>query len=511
METLEDQEIRSFARLQERLAPMFRRIFPDPLAPRTVVVVPSLTLDVHLLGKISGVQHYEERMLCMLMLLRLPRTHVVYLTSQPVDPAIVDYYLHLLPGIPGGHARRRLTLLACHDATPVSLTRKILDRPRLMRRIRDAIPDPATAHMTCFNVTPLERTLAVRLDIPIYGCDPALADAGGKSGGREVFREAGIEVAPGCERLRDADDVFDAVTELKRLDPSLRRVVVKLEEGTSGEGNALFNYTGCPAGGGLREWVAAELPARLRFEAEDETWDRFREKFAEMGGIVECFIEGTSKCSPSVQCRIDPLGEIDMVSTHDQVLGGPSGQVFQGCTFPAEEAYRLEVQEAGAKVAAVLAERSILGRFGVDFVSVLRGGRWHHYAIEINLRKGGTTHTYMMLQFLTDGTYDAETGLYRTPAGQPRFYYASDNLKNPIYRGLTPDDLIDIAVDHKLHFHGATQQGVVFHLIGALSEFGKLGLVCVADSIDDAHRLYRDTVDVLDREALHQANERDTV
>jgi hypothetical protein len=47
-----------------------------------------------------------------------------------------------------------------------------------------------------------------------------------------------------------------------------------------------------------------------------------------------------------------------------------------------------------------------------------------------------------MLQFLTDGRYDAETGEFFTPAGHPRCYYASDNLESERYRGLTPYDRI---------------------------------------------------------------------
>jgi hypothetical protein len=128
------EELRRFAQLQERLAPLFRRVFPYPRAPRTVVVVPSLSLDAEELAKISGVHHYEERMLCMLML-PMPRTHMVFVTSQPVATPIVDYYLHLLPGVPFRHARRRLTLLSCHDASELSLTQKILERPRLLGRV----------------------------------------------------------------------------------------------------------------------------------------------------------------------------------------------------------------------------------------------------------------------------------------------------------------------------------------------------------------------------------------
>ena len=148
----------------------------------------------------------------------------------------------------------------------------------------------------------------------------------------------------------------------------------------------------------------------------------------------------------------------------------------------------------------MLKQQGVLGRFSIDFISVKEGDAWKHYAIEINLRKGGTTHPFMMLQFLTDGEYDPETGLYLTPTGQPRYYYASDNLQHENYQGLTPDDLIDISVYHDLHFHSASQEGVMFHLIGALSEFGKLGVVCIGDSLDAAKALYKHTVEVLGTE-----------
>ena len=495
------EELRRFARIQERLAPMFRRIFPYPRAPRTIVVVPSLSLDAEELEKISGVNHYEERMLCMLMLLRMPRTHLVFVTSQPIAAPIVDYYLHLLPGVPFRHARGRLTLLSCYDASKLPLTQKVLERPRLMGRIWSAIPDPEAAHITCFNSTPLERTLAVKLNIPLYANDPELAHLGSKSGSREVFREAEVPMPDGFEHLRDEQDVMEAVIELKRRRPEVRRMVVKLNEGFSGEGNAVFPCEDAPEGRKLAQWVRDELPRRIRFEASDESWERYCHKFTEMGGIVECFVEGTEVRSPSVQCRIDPLGEVTIISTHDQVLGGPSGQIFLGSTFPADAEYSTDIQEAGWRVAEVLKQRGALGRFAIDFISVKREECWEHAAIEINLRKGGTTHPYLMLRFLTDGTYDPENGLYCTPTGQPCYYYASDNLQSPAYKGLTPDDLVDISVDFGLHFDGAAQQGVVFHLIGALSEYGKLGTVCIGDSRQSAEKFYRDTVAVLDREA----------
>lgn len=497
----EDVPLARFADLQAGFQEQFERVFPHPRVPRAVVVIPSLSMDPDVLAKIDGVHHYEERMLFMLMLLQWPRTRLIYVTSQPIDPVIIDYYLHLLPGIPGVHARKRLTLFSCHDASPLPLTQKILDRPRVLDRIRAAVGDPDAAHLTCFNATPLERTLAVALGIPLYATDPILAHLGSKSGSRAVFRDAGVPMPDGFEDLHEVEAIIEALVALKRRQPALKKAVVKLNDGFSGEGNAVFGFQGAPADAdALPDWVTQVLATRLRFEARGETWETYREKFKEMGGIVEAWVDGEDKRSPSVQCRINPLGEAVVISTHDQVLGGPSGQIFLGCTFPADPAYRLAIQAAGQRIADVLKRHGVLGRFGVDFISVREGDQWKHYAIEINLRKGGTTHPFLMLSFLTDGAFDVETGLYHTPNGQPRYYYASDNVQHPAYKGLTPEDILDIAVYHGLHFHGATQQGVVFHLIGALSEFGKLGVLCIGDSPEKAHALYAETIALLNQE-----------
>ena len=114
-----------FNKIQEGMKKQYEKIFPDKLAERTVVIVPSLTLDAEILSKVKGAVHYEERLLCMLMLLRMPLTKLIYVTSVPVPEVIVDYYLNLLPGITGHHARKRLTLISCFDSSVKPLTQKI--------------------------------------------------------------------------------------------------------------------------------------------------------------------------------------------------------------------------------------------------------------------------------------------------------------------------------------------------------------------------------------------------
>lgn len=497
------EELARFAALQTRIPEMYRLLGRDRRGPQTVVIVPSLSMDPRELEKIHGFYHYEERMLVNLMLLRQPRTKLVYVTSHRLDPVVVDYYLSMLQGIPYAHARARLVMLDCNDRSTRPLSRKIVERPRLVKRICSEIDDPERAHLMCFNSTPWERSLAVRLGIPLHSVDPQLSDLGTKSGCREVFREAGIEFPFGFERLETVQEVIEGLANIMEHDRSVKKAVVKLNDGFSGEGNAIFRYDPGDAdrtGADLTKSIANRLPHVLEFATSDESYERFMEKYAEMQGVVEAFVSGEVKTSPSAQARVNAVGEPQVISTHDQVLGGPSGQVFMGCTFPATDDYRLEIQESGRRVAQVLANKGVIGRFSVDYVSVQSDAGWQHYAIEVNLRKGGTTHPFLTLKFLTNGAYSKEDGLFYAPSGKPKYYYATDTLQSERYKGLSPSDLIDIAVYHDMHFHGPTERGVVFHLIGALSEYGKMGLVAIGDNPRQASFLYRQALQVLAEE-----------
>ena len=488
-------------RLQERFAKHFHEIFLNDLAKKTIVIIPSLTLDSDMLKTVKGVVHYEERLLCLLMLLRMPRTQVIYVTSIPIDNSIIDYYIHLLPGITGDHARQRLTIMSCYDASRKSLTEKILDRPRLVKRIRELIKFPEMAHIACFNVTNLEKQLALTLDIPIYGCDPRLSYLGTKSASRRIFKKLGIPVPYGIENLQNEDEIAAALCQLKKNNPALQKAVVKMNDGFSGEGNAIFYYREVDSGNENAEYIIRhKMSEYLKPVALNVSYEVYIQKFKALGGIAEEFVTGEYKKSPSVQCRINPIGDVDVISTHDQLLGGESEQVFLGSSFPASNEYHKDIAVMGKMIAGELQKKGVLGRFSIDFISIKEPTGWKHYAIEINLRKGGTTHPFLMLQFLTRGEFNWREGVYTMPNGQQRSYFASDNVVSEKYKGLTPHDLIDIAMCNGILYDSAKQTGVMFHMIGGLSQYGKLGMVCIGQTVDEAKEFYAKTIKVLDKE-----------
>lgn len=498
----EGQRNDAFDELQDRLPGVWEAMRRD--APgESAVIVPSISLQSTGAGSGTLMQAMEERALFLLLLLRQPLLTLVYVTSSPIDEEVVEYYLGLLPGVIPSHARRRLHLVSVGDASPRPLSEKLLARPRVLAGIRALIPDRTLSHLIPYNTTGLERDVALSLGIPLYGADPRLAPLGSKTGCRRLFDEVGVRVPLGAEDLHGLDDLVAAVMTMRARRPSLDQLIVKINEGVSGSGNAVVDVSGLAAPGSAdeSEQVRSRL-LELRPEAPSLSVGAFLHSFELLGGVVEERITGTALASPSVQMRVLPDRTVELLSTHDQLLGGASGQAYLGCVFPADPAYSRTISGAALEIGRCLAQRGVLGRFAVDFVTVQdAAGDWEAYAIELNLRKGGTTHPFLTLQFLAGGEYDGDAGIYRTVSGAAKHLVATDHLEDDRLRALTTRDVFDVMARKRLHFDIARETGVVLHMISCVTECGRLGMTAVGNTAAEAWRIYEEATTVLLEEA----------
>ncbi|WP_327108931.1 peptide ligase PGM1-related protein [Nonomuraea glycinis] len=438
----------------------------------TLVVVPSLSLPQDELRRITGARCYEERLLFLLLTLRRPEVKVVYLTSAPIDPEIVDYYLGFLPD--PEEAAKRLELISLDEPNLQPLTRTLLSSPDVLDRLRSAIE--GDAWLVPFVLSELEEQLASSLNVPLYGPATTLAYYGSKSGSREVGTAAGVPMARGFGGLHTLTEIEDAIESVPG-----ERVIVKLNDGYSGLGNVI---------------LAKSDRSRTSFTAAGETWASFTEKALERGAVVEEYIEHRPLFYPSALARITPGGQHEVLATHDQVLGGANGDVFQGCTFPAAEEYRAEVGASADRIAEVLASKGVVGLFGMDFFAMKTDAGYAALLCEINLRIGGTTHPYGATLLTTGADYDPGTGLLMAD-GRPKHYTATDNCAASCLRGRTPGEVVRAAERLGLGFDQETRTGNVFHLLGALPEHGKLGFTSIGDSRDQANELHARTRRVL--------------
>jgi hypothetical protein len=258
--------------------------------------------------------------------------------------------------------------------------------------------------------------------------------------------------------------------------------VLKLDAGVSGEGNALIDVRGATDDELGERFDAMALEANVPLAI-------YLERLSH-GGIVEERIVGDELGSPSVQLELG--AEARIVSTHDQIL---SGQRYLGCRFPAEPAYARAITESARKIGTALVEAGARGRAGIDYV-VARdaGGDWQAYAIEVNLRSGGTTHPLAALELLSGGAYDADTATFTAPCGSPRHYVATDHLESPRLRALGHNGLLRLAALPRLAADGC---GVVFHMLSALDELGRVGLTAIGSTAADAQSRFEHAQELL--------------
>jgi hypothetical protein len=455
---------------------------------RSVVVVCSRVLDKwHEPPALT--KALEERLLGIVLGLRDPGLSVVYVTSMPIEEEIVGYYLAQLPAGLRWSARARLTLVSLDDDARRPLSQKLLDRPDVIAQIRAAIPDRALCHLVPFATTAFDRDLALGLGIPMDGADPRHARLGTKSGCRELFARAGVEHPVGVENLDGVDSAVAAIAWLRARKPEITELVIKLNEGVAGEGNGIIDLRGLPPVGADDERTRiAERLERAELEAEGVPFEAYAAKLAERGGIVEERIRGAEVRSPSVQMQITPEGDVELLSTHDQLLGGPSGHSYHGCAFPADAAYARDITAMAAAVGRELAALGVVGRCAVDFVTTRgRDGRWHSYGIELNLRKGGTTHPYVLLGQLVGGAYDATSAKYVAADGAPKHYVATDHLDVAV-GSLDASALARLATRH-LPFDHVRGSGIVLHMLSSAAA-GRIGFTAIADTARAAQRLY---------------------
>ena len=100
----------------------------------------------------------------------------------------------------------------------------------------------------------------------------------------------------------------------------------------------------------------------------------------------------------------------------------------------------------------------------------------------MNLGVGGSTHPLLAVRFLCEGALDPATGLFVTLTRRTKYYRATDHLRSPAYRGLGPEDMIEIATMNGLSYSPHTEVGALFYMLGALSEHGRVGMVAIGNS-----------------------------
>ena len=226
-----------------------------------------------------------------------------------------------------------------------------------------------------------------------------------------------IALPNGFSEVFTEDDFVSRILDLWNSSPENQtKFVAKLNDGVSGDGNAIFylekDKRNIVSEDDKKAYILSQLKG-MNFVAKCENWSSFLSKLEKRGAIAEIWLEGNNISSPSAQGLIDGFGKVSILSTHEQILDPKNDSLYLGCHYPAKKPYRTQLAEYCRRIGSILAQKGALERFAVDFVVVPDDSyeNFKIYAIEINLRSGGTTHPCETARLICSGKYSSDDGV----------------------------------------------------------------------------------------------------
>ena len=381
----------------------------------------------------------------------------------------------------------------CDDSSPRPLSEKLLERPRLLAADRArSIPD-----RVAITPRPLQHDRAgagprARARHPDVRRRPAARSISGtKTGCRRLFAEVGVPHPLGVEDLhtpRRARRRRSASCVRQR--PEHAQVIVKLNEGVSGEGNAIVDLRGLPAPGsptsarrcdsGCGRWSSSRRHAVRRVP---------RPSSPSAAASSRSAIDGRRAAEPerAAAGHADRRGRA-------AVDARPAARRAERAELPRAAASRRTSATPGDHeptrhaIGERLAREGVLGRFALDFVVVARppaAGR-RTPSRSTCARAARPTRSSPCSSSPTVATTRRRRCSSRPSGRREAPRRDRPPRVRPRCAACALDDLFDIVVRHGLHFDQSRQTGVVFHMISSLTEHGRVGLTAVGDTPEEA-------------------------
>lgn len=216
-------------------------------------------------------------------------------------------------------------------------------------------------------------------------------------------------------------------------------------------------------------------------------FSEFESRLSTVGCVVEERIVAKFTANPSVQMHISESGYIKNLSTHEQVLCGLS---YSGSLFPANKAFRTNLILTGYKIARHLRSKGVRGIFSVDFLATRQTTEadWNLHALEINIRKGATTHPYFWTRVLTGCRYDEDLGILQGLLGDI-VYVSTEYVHSPKLYHFNATEIINLVKSENIEFNALRCNGVFLHMLSSMQTHGKIGATAIAQDHPSALRL----------------------
>ena len=446
-------------------------------APRTIVLIPSISFEGLTAKYLVGLNFFEERNLFYLACLKNPKTRFIAVLSEGFQECFINYCIeHISQAYNLGvyEIKERFEIVSIPTDGKQYLTKNILQNAEFSHRINNALIDKTNTLIDYWMVTDSDARLAMQLGLAYYGLQAEAFNIDSKASSRKIFRTLDIAIPAGRENLASFQEVQLALQELLE-EASSETFIIKINQEEGGNGLAKIAR------------ATAFLPYQEFLDQIQITKNipisEFEAALQQQKAVLEAYIEAEIVAFPSVKMEILSDGVIRNLATHDQLL---KDMTYSGSIFPADPSYRSELIKLGQKISTHIAKLGVFGIASVDFLATKNSPNdtWKFWGIEINARKGATTHSIFWSKWLTKAEYDQSNGVLQAITGEI-MYQASEYFWTPNLSKIPPETILAAIKNAGLDFDHQKQSGVFVHMLSCVPKFGKFGATIIGHTKEE--------------------------
>tara|TARA_B100000925_G_scaffold289712_1_gene273221 strand:+ start:1858 stop:3381 length:1524 start_codon:yes stop_codon:yes gene_type:complete len=443
------------------------------------IIAPSMSFDRKLLQGIEGIEHYELRSFWEILRVKRKNTYVTFVSSEDVSEVLFNHFVEVFNL--SSEEISRVSFVKCPRVKgELSLSKNLLMNQSCILDIKESL-QTNNVILEAFVRTEDERLLAKALGVPTWHNHPQMDYFHTKSGNRFIVGDD-AQMPVGFSDLYSRESVIKALIKLRNKSVC-DSFMVKLNYGVSGQGNMKVTID-------KESWDSlSDLDKKLAAEKsfingdlfnKSLSLESFEQRIIEEGVVVEEFVKGRIIDSPSAQVMVTPE-RVELISTHKQILDS-HGQKFIGGEYPCAHSYRSEVSEVAIQIGKKLKNLNVFGVTSIDYLISESNGEMKCFVIELNLRKGGTTHPFMLSNFALQNEGSFREGGLIDKNNVSYSYRSNDNFYPCKEFVSDTSDIINRAKRASILFSRKKSKGVIFHLLNGFSDSGKVGYTVIAPS-----------------------------